>query len=631
MKSWTHSLPFSCVLLSLVGTVVQAQEPPARRVRPVNGPVDIQGNIPKLVAQALEIRQSLLDGTQTALPQASNQRPATVVPSQAVSASEQAALRTPRPAVRPEATNTTSPAQATQPVAQRTPTLPAQVTQPVAQRTPTLPAQVTQPVAQRTPSPSGQLNAQDVHRVLVRAQAEDSLNKVKQARYLRRVFLASNNTLDALMVLEMIQNRSLARSVGKDGQVSRDARLDEDPEEIERDATAQNIFDLYLKEDYAAVIKEGLPLVSVYPKDGQLRLIIANCLSWNTTRYTQAIELYQSLLSGPYARDASLGLANAYRWSGRDDLALPMYKTLIIEEPDSTDIQDGLVFAQRAMRPRTLFSIGAAGDTNNMRRGEAVVAHRWRSDSGNGIYEVELGGTNDSMPDLGINRDINQRNATLRYQNLDLPFKPTFEVTQQTTPQQTTFGGVHLQLTDSTKLTLNRVNWGLLSFNVNAEAANLSASHVALATNQTGELGSFRGRVDYFGVSDGNTVVMSNLQFTPAWRPLGKNFKPFVGIQTRNQADYSPLYWSPMNGGYGVYFAGLQADWSNDTTDLYALAQAGGRLYGEGTLNWGLAAGGRTMLTPDLALGVKLNYYAGGQYGPTFSYASALVTLEKFW
>jgi tetratricopeptide (TPR) repeat protein len=570
MKSWTGSLPFSCLLLSQVGTVAQAQEPPAKRARTVNGSFDIQAKLPGLIAQALEIRQALLDGNQPVLPQLTNERPTTAA---------------------------------------------------------STPAQVTQPIAQHTASSPAQLNAQDVHRVLVRAQAEDSLNKVKQARYLRRVFLASNNSLDALMVLEMIQNRSLAKSVSKDGQIPKDTHLDDDPEEIERDPTAQHIFDLYLKEDYAAVITQGLPLLSVYPKDGQLRLIIANCLSWNTTRYTQAIELYQSLLNGPYARDASLGLANSYRWSGRDDLALPLYKTLIAEEPESSDIQDGLVLAQRAMRPRTLFSIGRAGDTNNMRRNEAVVAHRWRSDSGNSIYEVELGGTNDSMPDLGIN----QRNATLRFQNLDLPFKPTFEVSRQTTPQQTTFGGVHLELTDTTKLTVNRVNWGLLSFNVNAEAANLSASHVALASSQSGELGSIRGRVDYFGVSDGNTVLMSNLQFTPAWRPLGKHFKTFVGMQTRNQSDYSPLYWSPMNGGYGVWFAGVQAEWSNDTTDLYATAQAGNRLYGEGTRNWGLAAGGRKMLNSDLALGVKLSYYAGGQYGPTFSYASALVTIEKFW
>ena len=597
MRYWIGSLLFSYSLLSLTSTGAQAQEPPARRVRAVNGSFDIEGKMPKLIAQALEIRQALLDGTPTFLPQPVNGKPATVAPSRVSSVSEQAALRTTRPAVGRETTDTTTLVQASQPSAQRNASSPAQ------------------------------LNAQDVHRVLVRAQAEDSLNKVKQARYLRRVFLASNNSLDALMVLEMIQNRSLAKSVSKDGQVPKDAHLDDDPEEIERDPTAQRIFDLYLKEDYAAVITQGLPLLSVYPKDGQLRLIIANCLSWNTTRYTQAIELYQSLLNGPYARDASLGLANSYRWSGRDDLALPLYKTLIAEEPDSSDVQDGLVLAQRAMRPRTLFSIGRAGDTNNMRRNEAVVAHRWRSDGGNSIYEVELGGTNDSMPDLGIN----QRNATLRFQNLDLPFKPTFEVSRQTTPQQTTFGGVHLELTDTTKLTVNRVNWGLLSFNVNAEAANLSASHVALASSQSGELGSVRGRVDYFGVSDGNTVLMSNLQFTPAWRPLGKHFKPFVGIQTRNQSDYSPLYWSPMNGGYGVYFAGVQAEWSNETTDLYATAQAGNRLYGEGTRNWGLAAGGRKMLTSDLALGVKLNYYAGGQYGPTFSYASALVTIEKFW
>ncbi len=597
MKSWINALPLSCLLVSLANSVAHAQDSAAWRSRAPGGAYDVQANMPKLIAQALEIRQALLDGSHTVLPKSANEKPTISAPSRSTSATEQTITRSIQ----------------TAPLVAVTPTK--------------LPVQAAQPIAQATASSSEQLNPKDVHRVLVRAQAENSLNKVKQARYLRRVFLASNNSLDALMVLEMIQNRSLAKSVSKDGQVPKSTHLDEDPEEIERDPTAQNIFDLYLKEDYAAVITQGLPLLSVYPKDAQLRLIIANCLSWNTTRYTQAIDLFKSLLNGPYARDASLGLANAYRWSGRDDLALPLYKTLIAEEPDSSDIQDGLVLAERAMRPRTLFSIGRAGDTNNMRRNEAVVAHQWRSETGNSIYEVELGGTNDRMPDLGIN----QRNVTLRYQNFDLPFKPTLEIAEQTTPKQTTFGGVHLELTDTTRLTLNRVNWGLLSFNVNAEAANLSASHAALATNQSGELGSLRGRVDYFGVSDGNTVLMSSLQFTPSWRPLGKNFKTFVGIQTRNQSDYSPLYWSPMNGGYGVYFAGVQAEWSSDTTNLYATAQAGNRLYGEGSRNWGLAAGGRTMLTPDFALGVKLSYYAGGLYGPTFSYASALVTIEKFW
>ncbi len=596
MKAWTNSLPLSCLLVSLASAATQAQEPTARGARGASASYDVKSNMPQLIMQALEVRQALLDRAPAVLPQAANQRPTTSAATRSALASERTVSRT-----------TQSPA----PLA-------------VAKTTP--PIQATPPIARATTASSDQLDAKDVHRVLVRAQAEDSLNKVKQARYLRRIFLASSNSLDALMVLEMIQNRSLARSVAKDGQLPKGTLLEDDPEEIERDPTAQHIFDLFIKEDYAAVIKEGLPLLSVYPKDAQMRLIVANSMSWTSTRYSQAVDLFKSLQNGPYARDAKLGLANTYRWNGRDDLALALYKSLISEDPDSTDIKDGLILAERAMRPRTLLSIGRAGDTNDTRRNEAVIAHRWRSDGGNSIYEVELGGTNDSSPYLGVN----QRNVTLRYQNLDLPFKPTFEITEQTKPQVTTFGGVHLELTDTTKLTLNRVNWGLLSFTTRAEEANLSANHVALASSQTNELGNFRGRVDYFGVSDGNTVVMSNLQFTPAWRPLGKNFKPFVGVQTRNQSDYSPLYWSPMNG-YGVYFVGVQAEWSNETTDLYALAQAGGRLYGDGTRNWGLAAGGRTMLTPDFALGVKLNYYAGGQYGPTFSYASALVTIEKFW
>ena len=112
---------------------------------------------------------------------------------------------------------------------------------------------------------------------------------------------------------------------------------------------------------------------------------------------------------------------------------------------------------------------------------------------------------------------------------------------------------------------------------------------------------------------------------------MSSDLKPFVGISTRDQANYSPLYWSPMNGGYGVYFVGMQAEWSNATSNLFASAQVGNGLYGEGGFNWGVSMGGRTWLNDDYAIGAKLNKYAGGQYGPSYSFSSALVTLERAW
>ena len=465
-----------------------------------------------------------------------------------------------------------------------------------------------------------------VNQVLTDSLRAETAKKVRQAKLLNRVLLASNSSLDALMILEMIQNRGSEESL-KDVPSPQEEPAVAPPSDVQRDPKVQRVFDLYQKEDYLGAAEEGFPLLSEFSNDAQLRLIVGNSLAWSTTRYQDAISAYRPLLDTPQARDASLGMANVYRWNGREDLALPLYKKVIEQAPDNKDAREGIILTERAMRPRTQISMGTARDANNMQRQELTLGHRWRSANGSNIFEIEGNGTNDTQVDVASY----QRNITLRYQGLELPLQPTFEVTEQTGPQQSVFGGVNLKITDDTQFIANRVNWGLLSFTTAAELANLSAAHFALATSKTGDLGNVRARVDYFGVSDGNTVVIGNLQYTPPWRPFGEYFKPFVGISTRDQANYSPLYWSPVNGGYGVYFAGMQAEWSNSTSSVFASAQIGNGLYGEGGLNWGLSLGGKTWINEDYAIGAKLNKYAGGQYGPTYYFTSAQVTLERAW
>ena len=477
------------------------------------------------------------------------------------------------------------------------------------------------------PSTRPETMAAAVNSFLTESVRTETAKRANEAKFLSRVLLASNSSLDAVMILEMIHNRGSAEDDAKDIPAANNEAPAAQTSEVARDPKVQRIFDLYQKEDYPGAAAEGFPLLSEFPNDNQLRLIVANSLAWSTTRYKDAIDAYRPLLDTPDARDARLGLANVYRWSGREDLALPLYKAVIEQNPDNKDAREGVILTERAMRPRTKISMGTASDTNNMQRQELTLTHRWRTPSGSGIFEIEAGGTNDTQLDLASY----QRNVTLRYQGLDLPLAPTFDITEQTGPQQSVFGGVNLKLTDDTQLIVNRVNWGLLSFTTAAELANLSAFHTALATSKTGDLGNMRLRVDYFGVSDGNSVVIGNLQYTPSWRPLGEYLKPFVGISTRDQSNYSPLYWSPVNGGYGVYFVGMQAEWSNTTSSLFASAQVGNGLYGEGGFNWGVSLGGRTWINDDYAIGAKLNKYAGGQYGPSYSFTSALVTLERAW
>ena len=489
-----------------------------------------------------------------------------------------------------------------------------------------------EPVAATSPSPlipstKPETMAAAVNSFLTESVRTETSKRAKEAKLLNRVLLASNSSLDAVMILEMIQNRGSAEELVKDIPAAKEEAPAAQASEVTRDPRAQRVVELYQKEDYRGAADEGFPLLSEFPNDNQLRLIVANSLAWSTTRYQDAIDAYRPLLDTPDARDARLGLANVYRWSGREDLALPLYKKVIEQNPDNKDAREGVILTERAMRPRTMISMGTASDSNSMQRQELTLAHRWRTPSGSGIVEIEAGGTNDTQLDLASY----QRNITLRYQGLDLPLAPTFDITEQTGPQQNIFGGVNLKLTDDTQLIVNRVNWGLLSFTTAAELANLSAFHTALATSKTGDLGNMRLRVDYFGVSDGNSVVIGNLQYTPSWRPLGEYFKPFVGISTRDQSNYSPLYWSPINGGYGVYFVGMQAEWSNTASSLFASAQVGNGLYGEGGFNWGVSLGGRTWLNDDYAIGAKLNKYAGGQYGPSYSFTSALVTLERAW
>lgn len=84
-----------------------------------------------------------------------------------------------------------------------------------------------------------------------------------------------------------------------------------------RSPAAQRIADLNDAEKYAQAGTEGLALLSAEKADDDIRLIIANSLAW-TGRLNEAISVYQGLLDGRLSNEARIGMANAYRWSGRD-------------------------------------------------------------------------------------------------------------------------------------------------------------------------------------------------------------------------------------------------------------------------------------------------------------------------
>ena len=395
-----------------------------------------------------------------------------------------------------------------------------------------------------------------------------------------------------------------------------------------------DVYTMYEKGNSSGVIESGMPLLEVFPNEVRLRFALANSLVWSTPRFEEAIALYKTLLTSEYAKESKLGLANAYRWTSRDDLALPYYRELIAANPEDANVIEGFKLSTMAMRATTTYSFGTSSDSNTMQRNEASVSHKFRNEKGE-FFEVSIRSNRDTTPSLidanGNSQETvaNQRNMTFRYQNINLPLTPTFEFTAQTMDHQNIFGGVELQINNRTKLVLNRVNWGILSFNANAAVANLTAGHAALESAYNGGLGTVSGRVDYFAVSDGNQVISSYFQASPGVS-IGKYVNPFIGIQTREQSLYSPVYWSPMNG-YGVYFGGLRAEWTNNVTTLSTSAQYGMKLYGEGARNWSIFTKARTRVTNDFALGITAIYSTGGSYGPQYTYSSILGSVEQLW
>jgi tetratricopeptide (TPR) repeat protein len=394
-----------------------------------------------------------------------------------------------------------------------------------------------------------------------------------------------------------------------------------------RSLTQHHFYDMYNAEDYKAVSTEGLALLTRETPDDGLRLIIANSLAW-TGQLKEAGQQYQALLKGDVSKDANVGLANVYRWSGREDQALPLLRSVLNVDPNHAGAKEGLELVQRELRPRTLISMGRANDSSDMQRASLTASHRWRDRSGSHIFEVETGGVNDVMPGT----DVNQRDLTVRYQTLRLPLQPRIELSAQASPESTIFGGLRLKLLESPLfLDVGRVNWGRLASNALALQANLTAAHVG--AEMSGDLSSFGrlgGRVDYYDISDSNAVLSSNFSFTPAWRPLGLRIKPLIGMETRDARTASAAYWSPASG-FGTVYAGLLGEWSGANWDFFASSQAGARLYGEAGPNWSISAGGRHWLGKDLALGLNLWNMSSWRNSASYRAKTLALSLEKVW
>ena len=388
----------------------------------------------------------------------------------------------------------------------------------------------------------------------------------------------------------------------------------------------QEILDLNADGNYKAVGTRGLTLLKTETPGDDLRLMIANSLAW-TGRLKDAIEQYQILTKGKLTTEATVGLANVYRWRGRDDQALPMYQSVLAKDPQNAAALEGLMLAQRELRPRTLVTVGASSDSQNMDRRAIAVNQRWRDSSGRHVFEVETSGVNDSLGTVAAR----QRDVKLRYQALGVPLQPRIELEAQATPEHNAFGGVKIKLGErQIFVSVDRVNWGKLASNPKALQANLAATHVGVEATGNFQVGDLSSRIDHYSVSDGNTVLTKSINFTPAWRPLGSHVKQFVGVETRDVDKQSPNYWSPPDG-FGTVFTGAIAEWGGADWNFFATGQVGMRLYGEAGTSWSLSTGGRLWLARDIALGLNLWSMSSRRDGAPYKAKAANLSMEKVW
>lgn len=388
----------------------------------------------------------------------------------------------------------------------------------------------------------------------------------------------------------------------------------------------QRLVELNTAGDYQALGAQGLALMANDKLDDELQLMIANSLAW-TGRLKEAISVYLGLTKGKYTNDANIGLANIHRWSGRDDLAAPIYRGILASDPGNADALEGQVLTERELMPRTTLSFGASNDSSDMRRRSGTVNHRWRDASGAGIYEVETSKVRDALP----TSEARQQDVSFRYQNLSMALKPSLELSMPTQEQRALFGSLRINLhDDQVALQAGRVNWGRLATNPNALASGLTALHVALSAGHNFSFGKLTGRVNYYNISDGNTIVTSNLNVDSSWRPLGSSFKPFFGVETRYAKFNTSNYWSPAVGS-GAAYVGLKGEWTAADWSLYSSGQVNAPFWGEAGNGWSVSAGGKRWFSNDMAISMNVWAMANHRDNSAYRAQAASINLEKLW
>jgi tetratricopeptide (TPR) repeat protein len=394
-------------------------------------------------------------------------------------------------------------------------------------------------------------------------------------------------------------------------------------ETANRTPAQQKVAELYKQGKYSEAASEGMLLLTKEKVDDLLQLSIANSLAW-VGRTKEAGQLYRVLQPSKYKSDALLGLANLHRWQGRDHLALPMYKEILTLAPENKDAIEGLRLATREVRPRTTITLGGLQDSSNVEVRSLKLNHRWTDETMANVWEVETGTLHSKGPTVTVNRP----SLTVRYKAQETIFKPRLELG---TDGKNIYGNVGISFEDFPVLIdVGRVNWGEISNNPRALAAQLAATRISAQINTSLASGNLFARAEVNNISDGNTIIASTVRFTPGWRPLGPYIKPVIGFETRDSKLSKLEYWSPA-AGYGSAFGGITLERQESDWNISATLQAGTRLYGEAGSSWSASMGGKYWLNKDWALGLRLWSMASQRDLQRYRATSAFVTVEKLW
>lgn len=378
--------------------------------------------------------------------------------------------------------------------------------------------------------------------------------------------------------------------------------------------------------DYWSVGSDGLDFLKKEPGNNELRMIVANSLAW-TGRYADAISQYQMLAGTTLSDSAALGLANVYRWSGRPDLASPLYQQILTSQPDNPDALDGLNRINRELRPRTDVVFTRKSDSNSVMQNGTEIKHYWRGDNLALKYALSFNTSHYTLTPV----ETQQTEINFSIEHADMAMAPKLDLSVQQEPISKAFALLRLKLSDAPDLhiTIGHVNWGNMAFQPQALLDGLDATQLGINGSLITRPGTLNAIYNNYKVSDDNQIQESNIQFFPSWSPLGTDFRYYIGLSGRYALRNVPAYWSP-DTGYLSTDIGFTKEWPISNGDYLIYGQRGFHAGGEALNSYNIGFSAKRNIDRDWAASLSAGMLENQR---SDAYNSKYLTfgIERLW